>query len=213
MKLEGRRIKGLYLVTEDYSRKNFFNIIEEAIIGGVDIVQYRDKSNPRSVRLDVARKVKQICNRYDILFFIDDDVQLAIEVQADGVHIGKDDMPLPDARRIFDGLIGYSTYGDREMAIFAEKNGADYVAFGPFFHTDTKKDADVYDIHVLEGIHKYIRIPVFVIGGINISNIRTFSGYGIDGVAVVSAIFSDPDPERAARELKAALYNYVLSSA
>ncbi|KAA8922917.1 thiamine phosphate synthase [Thermoplasma sp.] len=206
-----KKLRGLYLVTEDYRGNNFFDIIEEALAGGVDILQYRDKTNGRDVRIEVARKIKRICSRYDIPFFIDDDVILAMEIGSDGVHIGKDDMPLPEARKIFQGLIGYSTYGDREMAVFAEKNGADYVAFGPFFHTDTKKDAGVYNIKVLENIHSHVSIPVFVIGGINQSNVRAFSGYGIDGIAVVSAIFSAKDPEKAARELKHELQTYVLS--
>ncbi|WP_297217076.1 thiamine phosphate synthase [Thermoplasma sp.] len=209
---KSKKLSGLYLVTQDYFGEEFYRIIEEAIIGGVDIVQYRDKTNPKDVRRDVARKVKRICSRYDIPFFIDDDVGLAIEIDSDGVHIGKDDMPLPEARRLFNGFIGYSTYGDREMAIYAEQNGADYVAFGPFFHTGTKKDAGIYDIGVLKDIHRYVDIPVFVIGGISRSNVSAFSEYDIDGIAVVSAIFSSPDPRSAARDLKEAFQNSVIRS-
>ncbi len=195
-------LKGLYLVTPDYYGNGFFEVIRSAISGGVDIVQYRDKTNSAAVREDVANRMRDITKEAGIPYFVDDDPVLAKNAGADGVHVGKDDPAIRSVRKIFSGMIGVSTYGNPALAETAQKEGASYVAFGSFFRTESKKDAGIYDMAILNGIKEKIRIPVFVIGGINEGNIHLFDPYDIDGFAVISAIFSAKDPEKAARDLK-----------
>ncbi|BAB59650.1 thiamine-phosphate pyrophosphorylase [Thermoplasma volcanium GSS1] len=197
-----KKLRGLYLVTYDYYGAEFYEKIIDAIEGGVDILQYRDKTNAYSVKLQVARKLTSIAADYGIPFFVDDDPKLAKEAGADGVHIGRDDPPIEQVRDVFNGLIGVSTYGNLELATEAEKKGASYVAFGSFFHTDTKKDAGIYDIKILEKARHFVKIPIFVIGGINLETITKFCGYSIDGIAVVSAILAAENVKKAAKELK-----------
>ena len=197
------RYGGLYLVTPDYTPGKFFGIVESAIAGGVDILQYRDKSNTKQVRMEVAGRLRSICSDNGIPFIVNDDIDITVESEADGIHIGTGDTPYAEAReRMNNGVVGVSVYGDIELALKYERMGADYVSFGPFFDTDSKKDASVYDIGVLEEARSRLTVPVFVIGGITAENISKVISCGVDGVAVISAIFRSADPESAARELK-----------
>ncbi|MEM0139281.1 MAG: thiamine phosphate synthase [Ferroplasma sp.] len=187
------RLKGLYLVTPDYIDESLFNRTETAIKNGVNILQYRDKSNTFKTRLYVARKLKKICTDYGIPFIIDDDPILMEIVDADGVHIGKDDVPFSYIKEKYPGrIIGVSTYGSIPDAMEYQKKGADYVAFGSFFSTHTKTDATMCDINILRHLEG-INIPIFVIGGINMDNVVELLKYNISGIAVVSSIYSSPD--------------------
>ncbi|MCL5679525.1 MAG: thiamine phosphate synthase [Candidatus Thermoplasmatota archaeon] len=198
---------GIYLVTPDSMTSNFFEVTEKAIVSGVSILQYRNKSSGFQDKLEVAQKLSSLAYRYNRVFIIDDDVDLAIAVNADGLHIGKDDIPLPDARkRLPDKIIGYSTYGSREIAVEAQSLGADYVSFGPFFATNSKKDAGLYDIKVLEEIKKYVHVPIFAIGGINPENAAMLRPFNLDGICVISWVYSSADPGRAVKELMGAFY-------
>ena len=197
------RYSGLYLVTPDYSPGRFYDIVESAIAGGVDILQYRDKSNPKPLRLEVANKLRSICRSSGIPFIVNDDPDVALDSAADGIHVGKDDVSYQEARKAFrNGVVGVSVYGDVEMAVEYENLGADYVSFGPFFPTPSKKDVTIYDISVLRQAHRRLKVPVFVIGGISEGNLSKVMDYGVDGVAVISAIFNSNDPESTARKLK-----------
>ncbi len=197
------RYGGLYLVTPDYTPGKFMDIVRSAIAGGIDVLQYRDKSNTKQVRLEVASRLRSVCNESGVPFIVNDDVDVALKSGADGVHIGKGDTPYQDARdRMGRGTVGVSVYGDVELAAAYENMGSDYVSFGPFFHTDSKRDAQIYDIGVLKEAHSRLRKPVLVIGGISEKNILEVAGFGVDGVAVISAIFGSSDPEGAARRLK-----------
>jgi len=198
---------GIYLVTPDSIPSNFFDVTEKALISGVSILQYRSKSSGFNDKLELAQKLSRLAYRYNKIFIIDDDADLAMAVNADGLHIGKDDIPLSEAReRLPDKIIGYSTYGSLEIAVEAQSLGADYVSFGPFFATISKKDAGLYDIKVLEEIRKYIHVPVFAIGGINPQNAAILRPYNLDGICVISWVYSSDDPGHAVRELIDAFY-------
>lgn len=190
-------------MTPDYTPGNFFDIVEGAIAGGVDLLQYRDKSNTKHLRTEVAEKLRSICSSSGIPFIVNDDIDLAVMSGADGVHIGTGDTPYSAAReKAGKRTVGVSVYGDTEMALQYEELGADYVSFGPFFHTDSKEGAGIYDIGVLEEARSRLSVPIFAIGGITEENISEVVAFGIDGIAVISAIFRSTDPESAARRLK-----------
>lgn len=194
---------GLYLVTPDYAPGRFFSIVEDAIAGGIDMLQYRDKSNTKQVQLEVAKKLNSMCRSSGIPFIVNDDLDVAVASGANGIHIGADDVPYKEARKALrNGVVGVSVYADVEKAVEYEKLGADYVSFGPFFYTDSKKDAKVYDLEVLGQIRGRLKVPVFVIGGISEKNISQVMKYGINGVAVISAIFNSSDPKTTVQKLK-----------
>ncbi len=189
------RLKGLYLVTPDYSGNWLFNATERAVKSGVNILQYRDKTSSFRIKLSVGKKLGTICREYGIPFIIDDDPILMDILDADGIHIGKDDVPFNYIKSKFpDKIIGVSTYGSLEEAKKYDTMGANYVAFGSFFTTATKADATMSDINILNGVGE-IKIPKFVIGGINRDNVDTVLKYKISGIAVVSAIYSHDDIE------------------
>ncbi|MFG1391047.1 thiamine phosphate synthase [Acidiplasma aeolicum] len=192
-------IKGLYLVTPDYYNDKIFDITEKALKNGANVLQYRDKTNNYKIRMYAGNKFRKLADDYGIPFIVDDDPVLMEIINADGVHIGKDDVPFEFLKEKYrDKIIGVSTYGDIDLALKYEKLGASYVAFGSFFNTTTKKDATMCDINILK-YAKNIKIPVFAIGGITLDNVDTLLRYSISGVAVVSAIYSSSDPAAATR--------------
>ncbi len=202
------RLKGLYLVTPDYSGDWIIDATERAIKGGVDILQYRDKTSSFRDRLRIGKKLSTICHEYNIPFIIDDDPVLMDILDADGIHIGKDDVPFYYIKSKFPGrIVGVSTYGSIEDALQYQKLGADYVAFGSFFPTKTKSDATMCDINVLDRIRD-INIPVFVIGGIGRDNVDMILKYRISGIAVVSAIYSQKNIEEQVSYFKEKLIKY-----
>jgi thiamine-phosphate pyrophosphorylase len=204
------KLKGLYLVTPDHPGDRIINATERAIKSGVDILQYRDKTSSFREKLSTGRKLAALCHDYNIPFIVDDDPVLMDILGADGIHIGKDDVPFDYIKsRYPDRIIGVSTYGNLEDALAYQKLGADYVAFGSFFPTNTKEDATMCDINVLNNI-KNIKIPVFVIGGINSDNIDLLLKYRISGIAVVSAIYSHVDIERQVSYFKEKLSQYKI---
>ncbi len=187
-------LKGLYLVTPDYYNDKIFDITEEALKNGVNILQYRDKTNNYDIKIYAGRKFKKLAVDYNVPLIIDDDPVLMDIVDADGIHIGKGDVPFYYLKEKFNNkIIGVSTYGDAGKALEYEKLGADYVAFGSFFSTDTKKDATICDINILNSINN-LKIPAFVIGGINLSNADILLKYKISGIAVVSSVYSSENP-------------------
>jgi len=204
------KLKGLYLVTPEYSGDWIINATERAIKSGVDILQYRDKTSSFREKLAIGKKLAAICHDYNIPFIVDDDPVLMDILGADGIHIGKDDVPFDYIKSRFpDRIIGVSTYGNYGDALLYEKIGADYVAFGSFFPTSTKEDATMCDINVLNNV-KNINIPVFVIGGINRNNIDSLLKYRISGIAVVSAIYSHKDIENQVSYFKEKLSQYKI---
>ena len=179
--------------------------VEKAIKGGAGVIQLREKDASGRSFLQIAESVHAITRRYGIPLIINDRVDIALAVGAEGVHLGQDDIPARDARRIIgpDMILGVSA-SSLEEARQAERDGADYLGVGAMNPTMTKSDADTVTVDELKAIRAAVSIPIVIIGGINFSTIGHYKGIGVDGIAVVSAVVAADDPERAARELKAA---------
>ena len=196
----------LYAVT-DRSWLRGQTVIEQAeaaIRGGATCVQLREKELDEGDFLREAIEMKELCRQYGVPLFINDNVKVAVACGADGVHIGQHDEPAAEVRkRIGPGMMLGVSAQTVEQALKAQADGADCLGVGAVFSTGTKKDADDVDHKTLKAICNAVDIPVVAIGGINRNNISMLAGSGIDGVAVVSAIFAAEDIEEAARELRA----------
>lgn len=177
--------------------------VKEALDGGVTFLQLREKQIDSELFLQEAQELKELCKQYQVPFVINDDVELALKVDADGVHVGQSDMEAGDVRKKLgkDKIIGVSAQ-TVEQAVMAEKHGADYLGVGAVFPTSSKDDAREVDYETLKAICQAVRIPVIAIGGINTQNVDRLKGSGICGVAVISAIFAQEDIKEAAKELK-----------
>lgn len=194
----------LYVVTDrTWLGKNSLPIqVEQAIIGGATFIQLREKNLNYDEFVNLAKEVKVITDKYRVPFVINDNVDVAVKVNADGVHIGQSDEEINVVREKLgnDKIIGLSV-NNVEDAVKAMKNGADYIGVGAVFNTPTKLDAKSVTFKTLNDICKTINIPVVAIGGISKDNILKLSDSGIDGVAVISAIFAQPDITNASIEL------------
>ncbi len=175
--------------------------VEKAIEGGATIIQLREKELKFEDFLKEAIDIKEVCNRFNVPFIVNDDIEIAVKSNADGIHIGQEDISLIKARKIAENKIIGVSVQTVEQAVEAEKNGADYLGVGAVFSTSTKLDASIVSIETLKNICKSVKIPVVAIGGISEKNIMKLKGTGIDGVAVVSAIFSKEDIKNAAQNL------------
>ena len=186
----------LYAVTDRtwVGNQSLIEQVEEAIKGGVTCVQLREKELEEEAFLSEAIELKNICSRYQVPFIINDDVEVAIKCGADGIHVGQKDMEAGNVRAMVgeDMIIGVSVQ-TVEQALAAQKAGADYLGVGAVFTTTTKLDANSVSHETLKEICETVSIPVVAIGGINKSNILGLSGTGVDGVALVSAIFAAKD--------------------
>ena len=196
----------LYLVTDRNISKGrpLPDIVEAAVRGGVSVVQLREKVMAGRDFVALALAIQAVLKAYDIPLIINDRIDVALAVHADGVHLGQTDVPLKMARRIVKGsmIIGVSTHTATE-AVQAEKDGADYIGVGPVFSTTTKKDTHpVIGIAGVAEIRNAVKLPIVGIGGIKIETAAQVIQHGADGIAVVSAIVSVDDPGQAARELK-----------
>ena len=177
--------------------------VEACLRGGATCVQLREKHLVEEEFLKEAKKMKAVCEKYHVPLLINDNVEIALAMNADGVHVGQSDMEAEDVRAKLgpDKIIGV-TAKTVEQALLAEKHGADYLGVGAVFGTSTKEDATKLDHAVLKQICQAVHIPVVAIGGITEENVGELAGNGICGVAVVSAIFAKKDIESATRELK-----------
>ena len=177
--------------------------VEKCLKGGATCIQLREKQLSEEEFLEEARRMKAVCAKYHVPLLINDNVEIALAVDADGVHVGQSDMEAEDVRAKLgpDKIIGV-TAKTVEQALLAEKHGADYLGSGAVFGTSTKEDASKMDHQVLKQICQAVNIPVVAIGGITEENVAELAGNGICGVAVVSAIFAKKDIEAATRELK-----------
>ena len=195
----------LYLVTDrkQPAPGTFEKVVEEALEGGVTLVQLREKEGDTGLLFERAVKLKQITKAYHVPLIIDDRIDIMMAADADGVHLGQSDMPAALARKLIgaDKIMGVSA-GTLEEAVKAEKEGADYLGVGAMFPTATKKDADITTPETLRKIMDTVHIPVVTIGGMNERTIPLFKGYGLSGFAVVSAIMASREPEKAAKKLK-----------
>lgn len=177
--------------------------VEKAIRGGAGVIQLRKKHMDKAVIIEEAKVLKTLCNRCNVPLIINDSVEIAMTVDADGVHLGQDDTAVSEARKKLgpNKIIGVSAHNVEE-AVLAWKQGADYLGSGAVFHTGSKDNVTPLDHEVLRNICEAVPIPVVAIGGISETNVMELSGTGIDGIAVISAIFAKPDIEKAARDLR-----------
>ena len=196
----------LYVVTDEGLSNGLSHtqITELCCQGGTEIVQLRDKDADDETFLRYARECKRICDRYNTQFIVNDRFDIALEVEADGAHLGQSDMSISEARkRAPEGFVLGCSVGDVEEALKAESDGADYVALSPVFDTKSKLDADPgHGLDMLTRIKNSVRIPVYAIGGINKDNARSVVDAGADAICVISAVVSQKDPAEAARALR-----------
>lgn len=193
----------LYLVTDNSeNEKKFLKTIEEAILGGVSVVQIREKTAKTLEFYNLAIKVKKITTKYNVPLIINDRVDVALAIDADGVHVGQSDMPCDITRKLIgeNKILGVSA-ATIEEAKKAENNGADYIGTGAIFPTTTKDDAPSVTKKDLSDIVNSINIPVVAIGGITIENANELKNTGISGLSVVSAIMNAEDPKKASEKL------------
>ena len=203
--VQKNRLKGLYAITDErlITEERFSEVIEAALQGGASIIQYRDKSDDHQKRIQQATSLRELCTEYDAICIINDDIELAKTVDADGVHLGQDDTALVNARSSLgeDAIIGISCYNDIELALTAEKNSADYVAFGTMFSSPTKPDAVTAGPDIISQAKKQLSVPVCAIGGITDENIHQLVQQQSDMAAVISSLFAADDIKHRARLL------------
>ncbi|MCD7812207.1 MAG: thiamine phosphate synthase [Ruminococcus sp.] len=194
----------LYAVTDRrwLGDKTIASQVEKSIEGGVTCIQLREKELDDEKFLNEALEIKKICNRYNVPFIINDNVEVALKCGADGIHVGQSDMNAGSLRRLVgeEMIIGVSA-GTVDEALEAAANGADYIGTGSVFVTSTKDDADHVTYDTLKEICSAVEIPVVAIGGITRENVQELQGSGVDGIAVVSALFAQEDIKSAAAEL------------
>lgn len=195
----------LYAVTDRawVGKQSLYEQVESALKGGATCVQLREKELDNETFLNEAIEISALCKQYGVPFFINDNVEIAIKCHADGIHVGQEDMEAAQVRQKVgnDMIIGVSAHSVEE-ALEAVKNGADYLGVGAMFSTSTKTDVNVLPKETLRDICAAVDIPVVAIGGIGKSNISQLAGTGVDGVALVSAIFAADDIESECRLLR-----------
>ncbi len=200
-----RALLRLYAVTDRswIGLQTLLEQIESSLLGGTTLVQLREKDLSDCEFIQEAISVKRLCERFGVPLLINDNVNVALRSGADGVHLGQDDLPLQEARKMLgpNKIIGISTHTVEE-AMKAEQGGADYVGVGSVFATQTKLDANVLSIDYIREICQAVTIPVVAIGGIKEENMDVLRNTGVAGIAVVSAIFGQPDIEMATLRLK-----------
>ena len=194
----------LYAVTDRswLGSETLYEQVEKALKGGVTLVQLREKTLDEAAFEKEGQELLELCHHYNVPLIINDNVELAKKIHADGVHIGQSDMEIKNARELLgaDKIIGV-TAKTIEQAKAAEAAGADYLGSGAVFGTSTKADAKPMELDLFQKICESVTIPVVAIGGISQDNIDKLYGSGIDGVAVISAIFGQKDIKKATREL------------
>ncbi|OOG21928.1 thiamine-phosphate diphosphorylase [Thioalkalivibrio denitrificans] len=195
----GSKLRGLYVITPDGApdAAQLQTRVTAALRGGARIVQYRDKSGDHGRRLETAHALRELCEAHAALLIINDDAHLAHAIDAHGVHLGQQDMPLEDARALLgpEAVIGITCHERLDRAIAAELGGADYVAFGAAFPSPTKPDAARVPLMLFAQAREVLNVPVCAIGGITAENASEVITAGADMVAVSSGVFDRPDPE------------------
>lgn len=204
MKLDKKDLL-LYAVTDRHwlaENESLYSVVEKALRGGATFIQLREKQLEEEQFMKEAKEIKALCARYEVPFVINDNVDIAVSMDADGVHVGQSDMAAGDVRAQIgsDKILGVSAH-TVEQAKLAEAQGADYLGVGAVFPTGSKDDADDVDHETLKAICDAVNIPVIAIGGITVDNTPQLSGSGICGIAVISAIFGQKNIEEAARKL------------
>lgn len=197
----------LYAITDEQLTPidTMFKQVEQALIGGVKYVQLRDKTKTYDESLNSALKLKDLCDKYGAYFIVNDNVKLAKESNAHGVHIGESDDDVKAAKDILGdkAIIGASCYGSVERAITAVQNGATYAAFGSMFASPTKPHSKVVPLNVLTEAKKTLSVPICAIGGIEVSNVKSIFSAGADMAAVISGLWNSDDIAQRARQFLA----------
>lgn len=191
------KLRGLYAITDEklIPESTFIASIEQALSGGTSIIQYRDKSANQAKRHEQASAIRSLCNEYNASLIINDDIRLAKAVEADGVHLGDDDVSIEQARLVLGNqtIIGISCYNQLQRALDAQTSGADYVAFGAMFTSPTKPNARSASCTLISQAKSQLDIPVCAIGGIDKSNVERVIDSGADMTALISGLFSEAD--------------------
>ena len=201
-----KRYMLLYAVTDRAwtGKQTLYEQVEEALKGGVTCVQLREKELDETAFLQEAKELCALCRRYGVPFLVNDNVEIAIACGADGIHVGQEDLAAGEVRRrVGENMILGVSVHTVEEACQAVRDGADYLGLGAVFPTSTKTDVEQMSNETLRAICDAVDVPIVAIGGINRGNILRLAGSGVDGVALVSAIFSAEDIEGACRELRA----------
>ena len=197
----------LYAVTDRHwlSGRTLFDVVKESLEGGVTFLQLREKNLDEEHFFEEAVELQELARKYNVPFVVNDNVDIALRMDADGVHVGQEDMAAKDVRALIgeDKILGVSAQ-TVEQAVLAEKQGADYLGVGAVFATGSKADAVDVSHETLKAICEAVSIPVIAIGGITEENVAELSGSGIVGIAVISAIYAKDDIKKAAGNLKQA---------
>lgn len=191
----------LYAITPEYDgSEQYFEKIEASLRGGATVLQLREKNLQEEALEQLAKRIKALCDNFSVPLIINDNPYLAEKIGAAGVHLGQDDLDIAEARKIVgDKIIGISAHNVQE-ALAAEQAGADYLGAGACFVTNSKSNIIPIELNVLDEMTAAVEIPVVAIGGITRKNVERLSGRGLTGVAVISALFSAEDVERATKE-------------
>ena len=196
----------MYFITDsiNYSEEEFLYRVEQALMGGITLLQLREKDKSTREYMDLAEKVHTLTKKYNVPLIIDDRVDVALAIDAEGVHVGQSDMPVSIARKLMgdDKIVGATTK-TVEQAVEAYAQGADYLGVGAIYPTTTKVKTVLTSTETLGNICSAVPIPVNAIGGLNKDKIDVLKGIPIAGICVVSAIMKADDPRQAAMELKA----------
>ncbi len=196
-------ISGLYAITPQYADVDvLLDQVRQALEGGAQAVQYRDKSGDVALRFEQASELLGLCRDFGVPLIVNDDLRLADLIGADGIHLGRDDVSLREARLVLgrDKIIGVSCYNDFSLARTAQDGGADYVAFGSFFASPTKPQAVSAPLALLHQAKRELRVPLVAIGGITLANASLLVEAGADALAVISAVFDSGNIRTAAAE-------------
>lgn len=202
-----QQLKGLYVITDRplslERNQPIDQMVNKAIEGGARIIQYRNKQSALTIRRYEAKLLAEICKEHQVTFLINDDVEMAMEVNADGVHLGQNDTPYAIARKLLgqDKIIGITCHAQIELAREAAEQGADYVAFGRFYPSNSKPTASPASLDILQQARAELSIPVCAIGGITIDNASTLIEHGADMLAVIEAVLGAPRIKQAAQAI------------
>ena len=203
-----QRVRGLYVIVDAQAAggRDLVELTQAVLRGGASVIQLRDKLHDKGDVLPVARRIRDLCDTHDAIFIMNDHADLAVACDAHGLHLGQHDLPVAEARAILKPyqLIGTSNALPEE-ALESEKQGADYLAVGAMFPTDTKERTRPAGLSTLSEVKARAGVPVVAIGGINLDNISQVVRAGADAACVISAVVGAPDPEAAARRLITAM--------
>jgi thiamine-phosphate pyrophosphorylase len=199
--------QGLYVITDcvNFDTHGLLSRTGQILEAGVAALQYRDKTPDATLRLERAVALQRLCRRYNTVFLINDDVELAARIGADGVHVGREDAAYERCRATLgpEAIIGISCYNQLDLALLAQNNGADYVAFGSFYPTTTKNTGYRADVTLLMSARRSLAVPVVAIGGITPENGAGLVEAGADLLAVVSSVYASDTPQQAVAEFNA----------